>query len=76
MHRLALCTLIACFAGCSANHGNQDFAEGWEEQGQNLKRGAEKTPSSFDNSPGEASPLVKDQEAKWKESTTPNDQQD
>ena len=75
MHRIALCSLIACFAGCSANHGNQGFVEGMEEQGQNLKTGAENTPSSFDNAPGEPSPLVKDQEAKWNEATTPKDQQ-
>lgn len=74
MTRLALCSIVALLAGCSANHGNQGFVEGWEEQGRNLKQGAEDTPASFDNAPGEKSDLVKDQEAKWQESTTPKDQ--
>ena len=74
MRTLLLCTLFGLAAGCSLNHGNQDFVEGMEEQGENLKRGAEETPSSFDNAPGEPSDFVKDQEAKWDESTTPKDQ--
>ena len=73
MKKLIMCMIVAALAGCSANHGNQGFVEGWEEQGKNIKQGAEETPSSFENAPGEKSDLVKDQEAKWNNATTPND---